>query len=182
MHVLLEHLESVGFPGAPRFLGTDTAGREVLSFIPGDVAGRPRPEWIMDEDRLASVGRLLRAYDDDAATLVLPSGLEPAPGCGEMHPPPPAPAGGGELLGHLDITPENVVFCGGEAVALIDFDLAKPATRVDELVNAMPWWVPLGADVGERGGRCHQASRSMVGSEFRRVRQCFDKEFVTFMQ
>ncbi|MEO3796453.1 hypothetical protein ABGB14_40175 [Nonomuraea sp. B10E15] len=64
VHALLRHLEEAGFAGAPRFLGIDAAGREVLTFVPGEVAGRPRPEWIADEERLASVGRLVRAYDD----------------------------------------------------------------------------------------------------------------------
>jgi hypothetical protein len=54
VHALLAYLESVGFEGAPRFLGIDGAGREVLSYIDGEVAGRPRPPWIADETRLAS--------------------------------------------------------------------------------------------------------------------------------
>lgn len=69
MHALLAHLESAGFEGAPRFLGIDSSGREVLSYINGEVAGRPRPAWIADETRLASVGRLVRAYDDAAASF-----------------------------------------------------------------------------------------------------------------
>ncbi|HUC58816.1 MAG TPA: hypothetical protein VMA95_15545 [Streptosporangiaceae bacterium] len=47
------------------------------------------------------------------------------------------------MIGHVDITPENVVFRAGQAFALIDFDLARPATRVDEMFNAMMWWAPL---------------------------------------
>jgi aminoglycoside phosphotransferase (APT) family kinase protein len=47
------------------------------------------------------------------------------------------------LIGHVDITPENVVFRDGRAYALIDFDLAKPATRADEMFNTMMWWAPL---------------------------------------
>ena len=35
---LLDHLERVGFDGAPRFLGVDDHGREMLSFIPGEAA------------------------------------------------------------------------------------------------------------------------------------------------
>jgi Ser/Thr protein kinase RdoA (MazF antagonist) len=50
--------------------------------------------------------------------------------------------GPGLLIGHVDITPENVVFRDGLAYALIDFDLAKPATRADEMFNAMLWWGP----------------------------------------
>ena len=56
VHALLAHLESIGFEGAPRFLGIDEAGREVLSYVDGEVAGRPRPPWIADEAQ-AGIGR-----------------------------------------------------------------------------------------------------------------------------
>jgi hypothetical protein len=154
IHALLRHLDQFGFEGAPRYLGVDSAGREVLTFIEGEVAGRPHPAWIADENQLASVGRLLRRYDDAAASFVAPEGVEldlPAdpPGL------PAAPAYENELIGHLDITPENVVFRDQAAYALIDFDLVRPATRADELYNAMLWWAPLNepddVDPGLRG-------------------------------
>ena len=143
VHALLRHLENVGFTGAPRFLGFDNAGREVLTYIEGEVAGRPRPAWIAAEDRLLSVGQLLRAYDDAAATFAVPAGVEPDPGPPPPPGIPPEPPYPPELIGHVDITPENVVFRDGQAVALIDFDLAKWATRADEVYNAMAWWAPL---------------------------------------
>jgi hypothetical protein len=143
VHALLKHLESVGFDGAPRFLGIDARGREVLTFIEGEVAGRPRPAWIVDEGRLVSVARLVRAYDDAAATFTPPPGTLPDPGAPGPLGIPPAPPYPPELIGHVDITPENVVFRDGEAVALIDFDLAKWATRADEVFNMMMWWAPL---------------------------------------
>src|SRR5690242_20727743 len=37
VHALLSHLHAAGFGGAPRPLGIDERGREVLSFIPGTV-------------------------------------------------------------------------------------------------------------------------------------------------
>ena len=43
VHTLLLHLESVGFDGAPRYLGSDERGREVLSFIRGRCRYRYRP-------------------------------------------------------------------------------------------------------------------------------------------
>jgi hypothetical protein len=143
VHALLAHLEAAGFEGAPRFLGIDESGREVLSYIDGEVAGRPRAPWIADEARLASVGRLVRAYDDAAASFIPPP--DALAGTSPAEPPgiPPAPAYPPELIGHVDITLENVVFRNGRAYALIDFDLAKPATRADEMFNAMLWWGPL---------------------------------------
>jgi Phosphotransferase enzyme family len=143
VHALLAHLESIGFEGAPRFLGIDRAGREVLSYFDGEVAGRPRPPWIADEARLASVGRLVRAYDDAAASFIPPPGALPAEPPAEPPGIPPAPVYRPELIGHVDITPENVIFRDGRAFALIDFDLAKPATRADEMFNTMMWWAPL---------------------------------------
>jgi len=143
VHALLTHLEAVGFEGAPRFLGIDRAGREALSYVEGEVAGRPRPPWIADEGRLASVGRLVRAYDDAAASFIPPPGALPDTQSAGPPGAPPAPLYPPELIGHVDITPENVVFRDGRAYALIDFDLAKPATRADEMFNAMMWWAPL---------------------------------------
>jgi len=143
VHALLAHLELVGFEGAPRFLGIDGSGREVLSYIDGEVAGRPRPPWIADETRLASIGRLVRAYDDAAASFIPPPGVPLDTGPAEPPGIPPAPAYPPELVGHVDITPENVIFRNGLAYALIDFDLAKPATRADEMFNTMMWWAPL---------------------------------------
>jgi hypothetical protein len=143
VRLVLEHLASVGFTGCPRWLGVDERGRDVLTFVPGEVAGRPWPAWVADDDRIYSVARLVRAYDDAVASLGLPSLATP-----DLTPPlppeaPPSAAGPPELIGHLDVTPENVVFRGGVAVALIDFDLARPATRVEEMCNVLLWWAPL---------------------------------------
>ena len=143
VRALLDHLEAKGFAGAPRYLGVDSAGREVLTFIAGEVAGRPHPDWIAEESRLVSIGRLVRAYDDATLDFKAPEGVAPSPGPADPSGLPPAPDYEPEIIGHLDITPENVVFREGTAYALIDFDLARPATRADELYNAMLWWGPL---------------------------------------
>lgn len=151
IHAVLRHLEHVGFTGAPRLLGIDDRGREVLTFLEGEVAGRPRPDWIDDEDRLCSVAVLLRDYHDAMAGFVLPMGIEPdwgipsLPGLTPVSPPQLD-----EVLGHQDITPENVIFVDGRARALIDFDLMRPASRLLDVVNALVWWAPL-ADPDDRG-------------------------------
>jgi Phosphotransferase enzyme family len=139
---VLEHLAAVGFDGCPRWLGTDERGRDVLSFVEGEVAGRPWPAWVADEARVGSVARLVRRFDDAMAPLGVPEGAErtalPLPP--EM---PPPIAGSPTFVAHCDVTPENVVFRDGQAVALIDFDLAGPATRVEEVCNVLLWWAPL---------------------------------------
>lgn len=142
VRALLKHLEAAGFDGAPRFLGVDSADREVLSYIDGEVAGRPQPSWIADEDRVISLAQLVRAYHDAVVGFGIPTGLpapiEP-PGLPELDDPL-------ELVGHQDITPDNVVFRDGRAYALIDFDFARPVSRARELVNLMLWWAPFGDD------------------------------------
>src|ERR671934_617664 len=66
---LLAHLERVGFDGAPRFLGVDDRGREILSFIPGEAAIEPYPEWALTDEALVSVAELLRRYHDAAQSF-----------------------------------------------------------------------------------------------------------------
>jgi hypothetical protein len=141
VHQVLAHLEAAGFTGAPRFLGFDEQGREILTFVDGEIAGRPWPAWVADEDRLVSVARLVRAYDDAVAAFGVPesaTGVDPdPPGI------PESIAGTPNLVGHLDFAPENIVFTGATATALIDFDLLRPATRVEEVGNLLLWWAPL---------------------------------------
>jgi aminoglycoside phosphotransferase (APT) family kinase protein len=141
VHAVLDHLESVGFAGAPRFLGIDDQGRAVLSYVDGEVAGRPHPVWVADEDRLVSLARLLRELDDAMIDFGLPDIA------GEQNPEPdgipPQRDYPHAFIGHRDITPENVIFRDGTAYALIDFDLARPSTRMHEAQNAMMYWAPL---------------------------------------
>ncbi|MFB9716547.1 phosphotransferase [Arthrobacter methylotrophus] len=136
---VLDFLQSAGFQGAPRFLGIDESGRDTLSFVPGDTAGRPWPSWIADESSAVSVARLVRAYDDAVQPLGVPDWAHAGDG-GDPQGCPPSIAGPATLLAHMDITPENVVFRDGAAVALIDFDLARPATRTEEAANLLLWW------------------------------------------
>jgi hypothetical protein len=56
VHALLLHLEPRGFAGAPRFLGLDKIGREVLTFVPGQVPAEL--ESFSGAQCAASVGEL----------------------------------------------------------------------------------------------------------------------------
>ncbi|MEA5453994.1 aminoglycoside phosphotransferase family protein [Sinomonas sp. JGH33] len=146
VHAVLRHLEQRGFEGAPRFLGIDERGREILTYVEGEVAGRPAPAWLADESRLVSLARLVRRLDNAMAGFAPSSSALEGIAAPDIPGMPPEPDGAPEFIGHLDITPENVVFRDGEAVALIDFDLAKPATHVDEVFNLCLWWAPLMPD------------------------------------
>src|SRR5262245_59749918 len=71
VHALLAHLGSRGFP-APRVLGFDERGREMLALMPGVgyPGGRePIPDWVVDDARLVQAARLLRRFHEAAASF-----------------------------------------------------------------------------------------------------------------
>lgn len=124
VHDLLGHLQSVGFTGAPRLLGIDDRGREMLSFLPGWVP--PDLDHFAD-DVLAQAARLLRALHDATAGSAL--------------------AGEHEVVCHNDPSPCNYVFRDGRPVAFIDFDHAAPGPRIRDVAYA-GWLWTLSADDG----------------------------------
>jgi hypothetical protein len=133
-HALLEHLERVGFDGAPRFLGVDDRGREVLSYIPGQAVIPPYPDWALTDDALVSVAELLRSYHDAVASFDAGGHAWPQP--------VPARFRSG-IISHNDPNLDNVIFSAGRAVALIDFDLASPGSAVWDMACATRLWAPL---------------------------------------
>ena len=143
-HALLRHLADVGFEGAPRFLGVDDLGREVLSFLPGTPVVPPYPDWALTDEALAGVADLLRRYHRAVASF------DPAP---HRWPPSPPAAYVDGLVGHNDLNLDNVVFRDGRAVALIDFDLASPGSRLWDVACAARLWAPLRPDTAIDDGR-----------------------------
>jgi len=134
VHDLLLHLETVGFEGAPRYLGQDEQGREILSYIDGEAAIAPHPAWSFEDDVLVSVARLLRRYHAAVRGFI---------GAGR-HWASSVPAGyRGHLVSHNDPNLDNIVFRDGEAVALLDFDLASPGSALWDVAVAARLWVPL---------------------------------------
>lgn len=143
MQCYLRHLEHVGFTFAPRFLGIDGRGREVLSYVEGEMTGRPLRPWAGDEEVLAAVARIQRRLHDCSEGFALPPGMswqEPTTLAGVLPPYDEA-----DVIGHNDVTPENVIFRAGRPVAFIDFDLAGPTTRLLDVVTTMLHWAPLRA-------------------------------------
>lgn len=138
VHALLRHLAWVGFDGAPRVVGMDEAGREVLTFIPGRAGTRPRPPVLLRDIGLAALGTLLRSYHDAVASFV---------------PPPDAvwrigavPFRRGDLVRHGDPAVSNTIWRRGCPVALIDWDFAEPGRRETDLAHLAWNAVPLRSD------------------------------------
>lgn len=129
----LDHLEHAGFAGSPRFLGRDSRGRDVLTFLDGSVAAASPQRWAASEELLASIAELLLDLHRAAAGFDAGEALFPRD---------PADVGP-TVVTHLDVTPQNVVVRDGRAVGLIDFDLARRATAYLECRNTAMHWVPL---------------------------------------
>jgi len=149
VHAYLRHLEVVGFGGAPRVLGEDGQGREVLTFIEGDVlAGgkawqpgtpTPWPAWAQSEVCLVASAKLLRSLHEAASSFVPPRGAT-----WRQHDCPALARD--EIVCHGDVGPHNTVYRKGVPVALIDWDSARPNQPLVEFGDAAWRYVPLGDD------------------------------------
>jgi hypothetical protein len=138
----LAHLRDAGFTGAPLPLGIDAQGREMLSFVPGDVPRNPLPAETAGEDVLVALARLIRELHEASAGWLPPADAIWGGTPSSQGRPITAPT---ELVSHCDYYPGNVVFRGGLPVALIDFDLAHPTTRLYDITNALWYWAPMRA-------------------------------------
>ncbi len=140
VHGLLQHLEARGFEGAPRFLGLDEQGREILTFIEGEMSNYPFPDYMWSDENLMEVARFLRRYHDATLDYVPPAGTIwqlPYPDS-RQH----------EVICHNDVAPYNMVYRNGKPYGLIDFDTAGPGPRLWDLAYAVYRFVPLSYDSG----------------------------------
>lgn len=133
VHSLLNQLERRGFSYAPRFLGIDDQGREILTYRYGTAGNYPMPPTIRSVEALESATRIIRRFHDVTVGLRLPEGhARHLPG--SVDP---------EVICHWDAAPYNFVFEGSTAVALIDFDEAGPGRRIDDLAYLAYRFAPL---------------------------------------
>lgn len=135
VHALLRHLETRGFDGAPRALGYDELGREVLSFLAGEVGHFPPRAALWTDEMLVAVARLIRDYHDATVDFVPPAGA-----VWQLSYPD---ASRHEVICHNDLAPHNTVYGDAAPVALLDFDLAGPGPRAWDLAYAAYRFVPL---------------------------------------
>ena len=119
IHKLLQHIQENGFINCPTFLGTDSQGREILSFIDGET-GIPSFIWSSD-DCLKETAKILRDYHE--ATVDYPH--DPSDSWAFAYPDEDRH----EVIGHSDFAPYNFIFRNKLPISVIDFDLAGPAPR-----------------------------------------------------
>ncbi|WP_449344183.1 phosphotransferase enzyme family protein [Streptomyces nigrescens] len=141
VHALLTHLYEGGFRAAPRPLGIDDQGREVLTFVPGSVVWPDRFSLLEPAERLARVARLIREFHDAVQDFT----------------PPPDPqwqvlllAEGNEIIAHQDLAPWNLVVGEDDEWAFIDWDTAAPGSRLWDVAYAVHGFIPLSAHPGRQ--------------------------------
>ena len=135
VEALLRHLAGVGFEAAPKTLGRDERGRQVLEFIPGSMAdayGQP-PPTIPD---LRRVGRLIRELHDATASFVPPTDAAWNVAI---------PSDITDHICHRDLAPWNLVFADDGRWVFIDWDGAGPGSRLGDLAYAAHGFIPLHA-------------------------------------
>ncbi len=131
VHQLLAHVRAKGLLWVPEPLGMDKRGREILSFIPGDVP-HDMPEWIWNEQVLTDIARALREWHDATVDFSAPNAIWGLPQTGPR-----------EVICHNDFAPYNCIFSKERFVGAIDFDACAPGTRLWDLAYAAYRFVPL---------------------------------------
>lgn len=132
VEAVLRHLERIGFTGAPRTLGRDDRGRQVLEHVDGPLAHALPPLGPAD---LLRVGQLVRDLHEAMACF-----QPPADARWDVAVPPDRE----ELICHNDLAPWNLVL-GRDRWVFIDWDGAGPASRLWDLGYAAQSFTPLRA-------------------------------------
>lgn len=136
---LLYHFEQWAWPGAPRYLGVDEHGREILRYLPGLVPWDRAQAGPPTERSLVRVAELVREFHDLTAGTNL--------------------AGDQEVVCHNDLSPKNTVYqkVGDELrpYAFIDWDIAAPGARIHDVAHVCWQFLDLGPGVADpaRAGR-----------------------------
>lgn len=132
VHDVLIFLSDHRFGWAPRYLGIDEHGREMVQYINGYVPhGQDVPAATWSFGTLTEIFRELRRLHD------LTSGSHLA--------------AGEECVCHGDLSHANTVYRDGRAVAFIDWDWAHPGRRIDDLAYALLQYLSIGEFETSRG-------------------------------
>ena len=127
MRDVLVHLERAGFDAAPRWLGVDEEGRDILTWIDGDTftergrmhpyIGDPPQRVTFSDEQVAAAFALLRRYHDTFD---------------------------GDVICHGDFGPWNLVWRDGLPAGLIDFDDVHRGDSSEDVAYALRVFVSYG--------------------------------------
>lgn len=136
IHALLRHLEAEGFDGAPRVLGIDEHGREILEHIDGKVEW-PEPVALLTDEGLQRAATLLRRYHDAVQSFIVPTdAVWQFPDMADDVAGVPELVDAPRIVCHNDCAPWNLVI-GDDRWALIDWDVAGPRPRMWDVAYAI---------------------------------------------
>jgi hypothetical protein len=133
IHRLLKHLENKGFINAPKFLGIDEKGREILSFIEGEAGNYPLKEYMWSDGVLIEIAKMLRLYHDSISDFSMEEDWQPIDNT-------PQPF---EVLCHNDFAIYNIIFNHKRPVGVIDFEVAGPGPRLWDIAYTLYTCIPL---------------------------------------
>lgn len=141
---LLRHLGSVDFP-APRPLGTDELGRQILTWLPGTTTWDEHACFWGSIERVRQAAALIRRLHEALDTFQPPRDATWPGGWGRIVGPRRGP------ICHGDLAPYNVVASWMGELGIIDWDGAGPGDRMAELAFAAESFALL-----RRDAQCEQ--------------------------
>jgi Ser/Thr protein kinase RdoA (MazF antagonist) len=154
VHALLKHIRTRKFLAAPEVLGFDCDGREILSYLEGQVYNYPLPPVAKSKSALKSAAKLLRSYHDATVNFI-----HSYQGHWQLDAHLPM-----EVICHGDYAPYNCVMKDDEVIGIIDFDTAHPGSRIWDVAYAVYRFAPLTAPENKDGfgSREEQADRLKI--------------------
>jgi len=141
VHRLLARLHTQGVTCVPAPLGMDDEGREVLTYLAGEVGSSPLAERHRSDAVLVQAARLLRAIHDATVEVA-------AQWTTGWRAPVRAPV---EVICHGDFAPYNCVFIDDELAGVFDFDFAHAGSRIWDIAYALYRFVPMADPVQTEG-------------------------------
>jgi 8-oxo-dGTP pyrophosphatase MutT (NUDIX family) len=133
VHDLLAFLDRAGLDAVPGVLGTDVRGREIVTYLPGEVSA----DGPVSDARLAALAAWTRRYHDIVAEY------RPAPTMTWRSGAPSTPWPAGQIICHNDLAPYNVAYRGEAVSGVFDWDMAGPGRPLEDLAfcawNAVPF-------------------------------------------
>jgi Ser/Thr protein kinase RdoA (MazF antagonist) len=137
---VLRHLEAKGCSFAPKALGIDKRGRDMISFLPGESMWRPWKSHQRGGDALIQIANILKQVHDATRDLVFPDATVWRTG--------PAGKSPEQIIRHGDLGPWNTLWDGNTLTGLIDWDFAEPGRAITDLAQLALYFVPLRGDKG----------------------------------